>query len=127
MKILQVAVLVVSMTMFTPVASAQSKGLNGSVLLQNCTSAVNIDTMSSSDIDGLVGASHCLALVQGISFVMDDNNTRVAPMRACLPDGVNNYQIALIVKKFLEVNPTELHYPDSVLVAVALTKAFPCK
>ena len=127
MRILQVALLVIATTTFTPVASAQNKGLNGRVLLQNCTSAVNTDTLSSSDINGLAGASHCLALIQGISFVMDDNNTRVAPMRVCLPDGVNNSQLALIVKKFLEDNPTKLHFPDTALVAVALTEAFPCK
>lgn len=45
----------------------------------------------------------------------------------CPPAGSTREQWKRVVIQFLEANPADLHLPASLLVAVALAKAFPCR
>jgi|SRR5450755_2336230 len=50
-----------------------------------------------------------------------------AKLPYCLPPGVNSKQSAMVVKKYLEDNPAQLHLPASLLTIHALVDSFPCR
>lgn len=45
----------------------------------------------------------------------------------CLQSGVTSTQLVMVVKKYLEDNPSQLHLPAGPLTLHALTEAFPCR
>ncbi len=49
--------------------------------------------------------------------------------KSCVPsgEGVTNGQLGLVVFKYLDAHPEELHLHSGLLVVRALKKAFPCK
>lgn len=70
---------------------------------------------------------YCLGYIASAS---DTHNTwaeqGVAPRRICTSIDVTQGQLRLIVVKYLEADPAELHLTASSLVLNALIEAFPC-
>jgi len=68
--------------------------------------------------------SYCLGFVTGVAEVLDSN--AVNGYSACVPNKVNQGEVRDIVVKFLEDHPELRHYEAHVLIARALSEAFPC-
>lgn len=102
---------------------------SGNLLLRNCNSAVKQDDGGDLNEREALEAVHCLGYLSGFtdSHAMEAIAKPQKPLY-CLPEnGLENAQLARIVVKHLRKNPEELHGNGRVLVAVALTSAFPCK
>jgi hypothetical protein len=54
------------------------------------------------------------------------NTGAVVGGRRCIPDDVDQSQLVLIVKKFLDERLERLHDPADALVSIAIFKAFHC-
>ena len=69
----------------------------------------------------------CLGYIVGLSDqAMGDQTFAHAKRNYCLPSGVRSEQLVMVVKKYLEDNPAQLHYEAAVMTIRALTDAFPC-
>lgn len=47
--------------------------------------------------------------------------------KICIPKGVTHKQVTLVVKKYIEDHPEELHYWADEVILKAVNKAWPCK
>jgi hypothetical protein len=63
------------------------------------------------------------------NFTTDEYKEMIAasPENTCIPDTVNQEQLARVVVKWLRNNPERLHEPASYLTSEALHAAFSCK
>lgn len=109
--------------------SGASMAHDGSVLMEDCESAVrkldNVSMPSDSDLSSGV----CFGTVQGVGAMMVYLNSELSgDYKACFPKGgISNAQGARVVLKYLRDNPETLHNDGPFLVMLALHKAFPCK
>lgn len=87
---------------------------NGNNLLEMCTGSRAMCT-------GYVAGVSDLASVQNL--IKDSKLTQ----GICQPPEVTTGQITDIVIKYLQETPAERHGAASILVVLALTKAFPCR
>jgi Rap1a immunity proteins len=70
----------------------------------------------------------CLGYIVGVSDqAVGDKALAHAKGNYCLPSEVHSEQLVMVVKKYLEDNPAQLHYQAEVLTIHALTDAFPCR
>jgi hypothetical protein len=91
---------------------------DGNDLLPRCQQAVEaIDKATWKDVNESFNAGFCLGLVQGVSYASAD---------VCTGQGVTFSQMERVVVKFLQDNPKKLNLNQSILVEMALAKAFPC-
>jgi hypothetical protein len=111
------------------ISNAQDRARTGGELLRDCA---GIETLgeTTAPIDRRVAALSCVNYIEG--FVEGHDSvaaiTRPAARRwFCLPKGVTIYQVASVVRKFLQDHPERLHERAAILTGVALLRAFPCK
>lgn len=98
-------------------ASPQARRVSGSELLEYCSGP------ESGFRDGVCGG-----YVTGVHDLHSDVvEAKVAKPLFCMPLGVKNGQLRLVVKKWLQEHPEKLHLPASGLVVGAFREAFPCK
>jgi len=71
------------------------------------------------------GAGLCIGYVSGIADSLN-NKVNSLPTPFCAPSGVIYKQLVLIIIKYLNDNPAELHKTASILVQRAFMEAFPC-
>jgi len=110
-------------------AQAQSKDLDsgrftGSQLRDYCRLvSQDISKMSREDAHHM---NNCLYFIEG---VIDGYNLADGKPDLCIPDGsgVTFGQLALVVSKYVEDHPEQLHLGSGALVLNALYRAFPCK
>jgi Rap1a immunity proteins len=71
----------------------------------------------------------CLGYIMGVSDMALDYLAFApnAKRTYCVPSEVHPDQLVMVVKKYLEDNPAQLHLPAGVLTTYALTAAFPCR
>jgi hypothetical protein len=68
----------------------------------------------------------CHSYVLGVHDMIQDFEARNQITYYCGPQTPDTYQLALIVKKFLQDHSTSLHYSASSLVMSALSEAYAC-
>ena len=121
MKILQVAVLVVSMTMFSPtVVSA-----DGNQLLKDCLAAVK--ALDTQEMTNDFGQGRCFGLTKGVMETIDLVSKISSDLESCFPKvGMTYGQYVRIVTKYLQDHPEELQSNESILILSALGAAYPC-
>jgi Rap1a immunity proteins len=88
-------------------------------------------------IDSLADLYLCGGYIQGVVDTIEDwrildekhqkDKTPDDVLHPCIPESVSESQIQKVVEKYLEDHPEKLHFRASVLVLVALQKAFPCR
>ena len=66
----------------------------------------------------------CQSFVSEIARSIDGGMFPVG--KHCIPENVDQSQLVMIVKKFLDEHPQILHDPADALVTIALFKAFKC-
>jgi hypothetical protein len=70
----------------------------------------------------------CVGYIVGVSDqAMGDQISAHAKRNYCLPSEVHSEQLVMVVKKYLEDNPAQLHYEAEILTIRAITDAFPCR
>jgi len=69
----------------------------------------------------------CVAYISGVSDAIEITTDKHPNILICLPDKVNNIQLARVVLKYLKKHPKLLNYRASDEVFMALVNAFPCK
>ena len=83
--------------------------------------------------------SHCTESLQGsnygycLGYIASAHDTHITwvalgdlPRQICTPIEVTREQLRLVVVKYLEANPAELHKSADSMVINALIEAFPC-
>jgi hypothetical protein len=136
------ALLILSVALFTSSGESSSAkkpdeemvtlfGGSGNDLLERCSAPTYKvgDTVPAGELirtardNGL-----CVGYIMGVSdaglnyIVLAPNVKR----RYCLPSEARSGQLVMVVKKYLEDNPAQLHLPAGVLTTDALIAAFPC-
>lgn len=91
--------------------------VDGNELLNHCH-----DYTEKSDF----GAGFCIGYVTGIAEALN-NKVNSSPTPFCIPSEVIFKQLVLIVTKYLNDNPAELHKTAISIIQAALRDAFPCK
>jgi hypothetical protein len=94
-------------------ASARGAGSSGNDLWTYCTGTTFQQGM-------------CLGLVMGIADAMTAPGG-IFGRRACFSSEATAGQARDVVKRYLEQQPEQRHYPAVYLVVHALSEAFPCK
>jgi hypothetical protein len=76
-----------------------------------------------------VDGTQCLEYIKGATdafIYANDRNWVTPPDSMCVPQGFQGTQAVLIVLKYLDNHPENLHFEASGLVWTALHSAFPC-
>ena len=68
----------------------------------------------------------CLGYVMGVVDVIQQSKGRFKSWATCLPTNSSRGQARDVVKNYLENNPSKRHFSSPALVAISLSKAFPC-
>ena len=93
----------------------------GSSLLLECE-----EFTGQASFRGNPSANTCHSYVMGVHDMIQDFESRSQTTDYCGPQNPDSYQLALIVKKFLQDHSTSLHYSAASLVMSALSEAYPC-
>jgi hypothetical protein len=76
-------------------------------------------------------AGRCAGLVQGIAdtlaLMKEANSDKLTPLCVDRPKGANTDQAVKVVVKYGDAHPDQIHAPFSVVAALALTEAWPCR
>ena len=102
---------------------------DGNELVEHCNSAIKLyEGENSASTTTEIGAGLCLGVLDGFRSL---NTFYEAVLEKdqlffCIPTGVTNGQLAKVVVKYLNDNPSELHEPATALIWTALFEAFPC-
>jgi Rap1a immunity proteins len=76
-------------------------------------------------------AGRCAGLVQGIAdtlaLVKEANSDKLTPLCVDRPKGANTDQAVKVVVKYGDTHPDQVHAPFTVVAALALTEAWPCR
>jgi hypothetical protein len=76
-------------------------------------------------------AGRCAGLVQGIAdtltLVKEANSDKLTPLCVDRPKGATIDQAVKVVVNYGDVHPDQIHAPFTVLAALALTEAWPCR
>ena len=100
---------------------------DGAKLLASCAAVVSAaEQQSRNSVDSAMDGMFCIGLVSGVLETgrAYEKVARVGAM--CVPEEVGTIQAIRVVVNFLSDNPQHLHLRDTMLVAMSLTKAFPC-
>ncbi len=109
---------------------AHAEDEDGNFLLRECK-----ETLAGTyqGCEPAISSMHCLGYIDGLVDMNDIFKSNVLKSSSqaliCLPKEkrVTVGELARIVVKYLEDNPTQLHESAAALATVALGKAFPCK
>lgn len=75
-------------------------------------------------------AGRCAGLVQGIAdtlaLVKEANSDKLTPLCVNRPKGANADHAVRLVAKYGDAHPDQMRAPFTVVVALALTEAWPC-
>jgi hypothetical protein len=111
--------------MITTAAVAEEEVETASFLLPYC----KIAPAQAANKAFLVG--RCYGLVQGIAdalgLMKDASGERLNPLCAEKPRGTTTDQAVKVVVKYGDAHPDQAHAPFTVIAALALTEAWPCK
>ena len=125
-------ILLALLILFGSYSTARAAGM-GNDLLVECNLVVKNADGGAMTSDQYQKAAHCLGIVEGVRDTLnlwqrDSKDSHFSTAHCtCTPDDVSNLQAVRVVLKYLQDNPDILHYSNTVLIALALQKAYPCK
>ena len=108
-------------------------GPTGTDLLKYCSDVGALKVGETIPADQLVEGARNVGLCGGYIAGVNDAAVRYGsgmnPTKRlyCIPPKADMDQLIRVVRKSLEDNPSQLHFPSSVLVVGALKNAFPCR
>jgi hypothetical protein len=98
-----------------------AEAMSGSSLLLECQEFTGQASFRDNP-----SANTCHSYVLGGHDMIQHFETRNQTKSYCGPQKPDTYQLALIVKKYLQDNSTSLHHSAASLVVSALSEAYPC-
>ncbi len=111
--------------MFSTAALAQEDTESASFLLPYC----KIPPAQAGNKALLAG--RCVGLVQGIAaalaLVKEANSDKLTPLCVDKPKGATTDQAIKVVITYGDAHPDQMHAPFTVIAALALTEAWPCR
>jgi hypothetical protein len=111
--------------MFTTAAAAQEDTESASFLMPYCKLA----PAQAGNKAFLAG--RCAGLIQGIAdtlaLVKGADGNKLTPLCMDRPKGANADQAIKVVTRYGDAHPDQLHAPFTVIAALALTEAWPCR
>lgn len=112
----------------TQAAQPQISRADGNTLLAEC-SEITRGLENGSTIDGSIGGSYCLGMVNGmlnLNYIYQSQPGRDALF--CLPAEpvITNIEAARVVVNYLQEHPQQLHEDQASLMFFAFEKAWPC-
>jgi hypothetical protein len=112
-------------SMITTAALAEEDTESAGFLLAYC----KIVPAQAANKAFLVG--RCVGLVQGIAdalgLMKDASGERMNPLCLDRPKGASTDQAVKVVVKYGDAHPEQSHAPFTVIAALALTEAWPCR
>jgi hypothetical protein len=112
--------------MFTAAAVAQEDTASANFLLPYCKLAPAAQAGNKAFLAG-----RCTGLVQGIAdtlgLVKEANSDKLTPLCVDRPKGTSIDQAIKVVIGYGEAHPEQMHAPLTVVAALALTEAWPCR
>jgi Rap1a immunity proteins len=112
-------------SMITTAALAEEESESASFLLPYC----KVAPAQAANKAFLVG--RCVGLVQGIAdalgLMKDASGEKLNPLCVDRPKGTSTDQAVKVVVKYGDAHPEQSHAPFTVIAALALTEAWPCK
>jgi hypothetical protein len=113
--------------LFTTAAAAQEDTESAGFLLPYCKLAPQVGSQAGNKAF-LIG--RCAGLVQGIAdtlaLVKGTNSDKLTPLCVDRPKGANTDQAVMVVTRYGDAHPDQMHAPFAVIAALALTEAWPC-
>lgn len=116
--------------MITTAAAAEEETESANFLLPYC----KIAPVQAGNKAFLVG--RCVGLVQGIADTLglakeanakEANGERLNPLCVDRPKGANTDQAVKVVVRYGDAHPEQTRAPFTVIAALALTEAWPCR
>lgn len=94
---------------------------DGNQLLKECNAFINGDNISEEQ--GIRLWTGCPSSIRvALSYDIEFNTFR----KVCLPDSIQNGQLARMIVRYLERYPEQLHQDEFELVRLIVGKSFPC-
>jgi Rap1a immunity proteins len=116
---------ILSAMMIATATVAEEEGESASFLLPYC----KIAPAQAANKAFLVG--RCVGLVQGIAdalgLMKDASGDKLNPLCMDRPKGTSTDQAVNVVVRYGEAHPDQSHAPLTVVTALALTDAWPCR
>lgn len=121
---------ILTAVMITTAAAAQENTESASFMLPYC----KLQPAQAGNKAFLVG--RCVGLVQGIAAALglvkeanakESNGKKLNPLCVERPKGAGTDQAVKAVVRYGDAHPEQIHAPFTVVAALALTEAWPCR
>lgn len=82
-----------------------------------------LNALKESEISETYTEFFLMGLSSGLLNTLNLIDSKVG----CMPEGSSNQQHAMVIRKYLEENPKELHKPIYLIAFDAFIEAYPCE
>jgi hypothetical protein len=119
------ACILVLLTVGNGVARADPHGFfSGAEVLQSCTEPVK--PVAARSRQELLDAGVCAGFVGAVADSVQCDSAGIGGTQAAVPPEAGLLELALVVEKWLNAHPGDLHRAGAPLVARALAERWPC-
>ena len=124
--------IIVTLFVLLTAASALAVQRSGSDIRVDCSNLINSDSAESLSKEKILGVGYCIGLIDGLvtfNYVYEtvlQAEGKGDAVQMCLPERVSTRQMAEVIVKFLDDNPSRLQDSGQALAAQALVTAYPC-
>lgn len=129
---MKVMTIIVTLFVLLTATSALAVQRSGSDIRVDCSNLINSDSAESLSKEKILGVGYCIGLIDGLvtfNYVYEtvlQAEGKGEAVQMCLPERVSTRQMAEVIVKFLDDNPSRLQDSGQALAAQALVTAYPC-
>ncbi len=129
---MKVMTIIVTLFVLLTATSALAVQRSGSDIRVDCSNLINSDSAESLSKEKILGVGYCIGLIDGLvtfNYVYEtvlQAEGKGDAVQMCLPARVSTRQMAEVIVKFLDDNPSRLQDSGQALAAQALVTAYPC-
>lgn len=129
---MKVMTIIVTLFVLLTATSALAVQRSGSDIRVDCSNLINSDSAESLSKEKILGVGYCIGLIDGLvtfNYVYEtvlQAEGKGDAVQMCLPERVSTRQMAEVIVKFLDDNPSRLQDSGQALAAQALVTAYPC-
>ena len=102
-------------------------------LYDQCRAGIKLDEGAKSlSVKEETDAFVCLGFVRGVARTVNFmsvggwDKTLPKAFKSCVPDSVSSIELSRVVVKFLDDNPQNLHYTNTLVTLAAFGHVYPC-
>lgn len=127
-------VITIMVTLFVMLTAAPAMAVqrSGSDIRVDCSNLLNTGSAETLSKEKILGVGYCIGLIDGLvtfNYVYEtvlQAEGKGDAVQMCLPERVSTRQMAEVIVKFLDDNPSRLQDSGQALAAQALVTAYPC-